>query len=284
MGQSEKRSVWRQTWEWFVEPLRRADQESRAFLASNAARGVDRKVIAILITTAFALTIQRFVGMEDGYLRAVRFLNWVGFDQFAGAFAARMNEAGSGSLERLGWWAAVCVATYVVAPVILVCFGLREPLRDYAVKPRGALAGWPVYVAMFMVMIPLVLWMSRDGHFQLTYPFYRVHPNEPLWPRFWCWEMVYGAQFVALEFFFRGFLLHGVRHRFGAYSIPMMTIPYCMIHFFKPMPEAFASIVAGLALGYMSLRTRSIWLGAAIHITVALSMDFASLWRQGLLG
>jgi membrane protease YdiL (CAAX protease family) len=57
-----------------------------------------------------------------------------------------------------------------------------------------------------------------------------------------------------------------------------------MIHFYKPMPEAFASIVAGLALGYMSLRTHSIWLGAAIHVTVALSMDFASLWRQGRLG
>ena len=52
----------------------------------------------------------------------------------------------------------------------------------------------------------------------------------------------------------------------------------------QPMPEAFASIVAGLALGYMSLRTRSIWLGAAIHVTVAISMDFASLWRQGRLG
>ena len=26
--------------------------------------------------------------------------------------------------------------------------------------------------------------------------------------------------------------------------------------------------VAGLALGYMSLRTRSIWLGAAIHVSV----------------
>jgi hypothetical protein len=33
----------------------------------------------------------------------------------------------------------------------------------------------------------------------------------------------------------------------------------------------------------MSLRTRSIWLGAAIHVTVAMSMDFASLWRQGFL-
>jgi hypothetical protein len=33
----------------------------------------------------------------------------------------------------------------------------------------------------------------------------------------------------------------------------------------------------------MSLKTRSIWLGAVIHVTVALSMDFASMWRQGII-
>jgi membrane protease YdiL (CAAX protease family) len=227
------------------------------------------------------LTIQRFVGQDNGYLRAVRVLEWLGCDQLADSFGARMNEAGNSSLEQLSWWAAVCVATYVVMPALLICFGLRERFRDYGVKPHGALAGWPIYVVMFAVMIPLVLLMSGDAHFQVTYPFLHMRNGEPLWPRFWCWEGVYAIQFVSLEFFFRGFLLHGTRRRFGAYAIPVMMVPYCMIHFTKPMPEAFASIIAGLVLGYMSLRTRSIWLGAAIHITVALSMDFASLWRQG---
>ena len=30
-----------------------------------------------------------------------------------------------------------------------------------------------------------------------------------------------------------------------------------------------------------SLKTRSIWMGAVLHVSVALSMDFASLWRKG---
>jgi len=37
-----------------------------------------------------------------------------------------------------------------------------------------------------------------------------------------------------------------------------------------------------VVLGFMSLKTRSIWMGAAIHMSVALSMDFLSMWRQGL--
>ena len=44
-----------------------------------------------------------------------------------------------------------------------------------------------------------------------------------------------------------------------------------------------SSILAGIALGFVSLTTRSIWLGAALHITVAWSMDFATLARRGML-
>ncbi len=46
----------------------------------------------------------------------------------------------------------------------------------------------------------------------------------------------------------------------------------------RPRPRA------GVLLGFMSLKTRSIWLGAALHISVAWVMDFASLYRRGLNG
>jgi uncharacterized protein len=280
MGQLE--SPWCRLWQWFIEPLHRAQEESRRYLASSAGRRFDFKVFAILILAAVSLTLLHFLGVDPGYLRAARFLELLGFDRLAGSLVTSL--ARDRSLPRLAWWVAACVTTYFILPALLLRFGLRERLSDYGIKPHGAVAGWPVYVVMFAIMVPLVALMSGNDHFQQTYPFYAIAHGEPLWPTFLYWEAIYAVQFFALEFFFRGFLLHGIRPRFGAYAIPVMVIPYCMIHFYKPMPEAFASIVAGLALGYMSLRTRSIWLGAAIHVTVALSMDFASLWRQGRLG
>ena len=63
-----------------------------------------------------------------------------------------------------------------------------------------------------------------------------------------------------------------------------MMVPYCMLHFHKPLAEALVSIIGAVALGFMSLRTRSIFLGTAIHLTVAWSMDLASLWQQGWFG
>ncbi len=67
-------------------------------------------------------------------------------------------------------------------------------------------------------------------------------------------------------------------------SIVIMTVPYTMIHFGKPMPEATAAIAAGLILGYMAIRTRSFVPGALLHMAVALSMDLLVLWRNDALG
>ena len=65
----------------------------------------------------------------------------------------------------------------------------------------------------------------------------------------------------------------------GVYSVFAMAVPYCMIHFNKPLAEVLGAILAGTILGTLSLRTRSIWCGVLIHVTVAVSMDLLSLMQ-----
>jgi membrane protease YdiL (CAAX protease family) len=131
--------------------------------------------------------------------------------------------------------------------------------------------------------VPIVWVCSAFDRFQETYPFLRLVSHERVRADLWKWELAYAAQFIGLEFFFRGFIVHGIKHRFGVYAVFVSMVPYVQIHFGKPMPEATASLIAGIVLGYMSLVTRSVWLGAALHIGVAWGMDFACLYRRGLL-
>ena len=93
-------------------------------------------------------------------------------------------------------------------------------------------------------------------------------------------EAGYALQFFALEFFFRGFVLRGMAAEFGSMAMMVMMIPYCMIHFGKPLPECLGSIVAGMVLGTLAMDTRSIWGGITIHVAVAWSMDAAALWHK----
>jgi membrane protease YdiL (CAAX protease family) len=53
-----------------------------------------------------------------------------------------------------------------------------------------------------------------------------------------------------------------------------------MIHFGKPYLEAVGAIVAGIALGSLSMKTKSIYQGFLVHITVAALMDWLSLRRR----
>jgi membrane protease YdiL (CAAX protease family) len=94
---------------------------------------------------------------------------------------------------------------------------------------------------------------------------------------------MYFAQFFALEIFFRGFWLAGLRNTLGSGAIFAMCVPYCMIHYGKPYLEAAGAVVAGIALGSLSMRTKSIYSGFFVHVTVALSMDLLALSSHNAL-
>lgn len=269
-------------WSAFVlDPLARIQAESRTFLASEAGQRVDRKVVAVLVTAAICLTLQRYVAMGDMILPLADLLDRLGLENAGRGFKHLLFADKNARLYRLSWWVLVCLLSYVVIPGCVLRFYLEERLSDYGLKLRGAFAdGW-VYLVLFAIAGPTIFLVSAEAGFQETYPFYHLEYGERLWPNFWIWEVLYFLQFFGVEFFFRGFLLHGTKHRFGAYAIFVMMVPYCMLHFLKPMPECVASILGAVVLGFMSLKTRSIWLGTAIHISVAAAMDFASLWRQG---
>ncbi len=177
-------------------------------------------------------------------------------------------------LGGFAWWAVWRVIGYVIIPLVgLACMRVR--IRDFHVSLRGLGRHLWIYGAMFVAILPIVLIASRTDAFRATYPFYALANRSST--DLWIWELCYAVQFVALEFFFRGFLLHGLRRAFGSNAIFVMMLPYCMIHFTKPLPETIGAIIAGLVLGTLALRTRSIWGGVMIHIAVAVTMDLLAL-------
>ena len=274
---SALRRLWRHL---IAEPWQRIDRDNREFLARPESRRFDGKVVGVLLTAAVVLTLQHYLAGSP--LRMAEWLELLGLSKLGDALGDFVTDPVNGRANQEIYWALFSFATYFFIPCLVILCLFRERIRDYGLKPKGAFTDWWIYVVFFAVMVGPLLVVSLNKHFQDTYPFYKVAKGEPLWPNFWRWEFSYGLQFIGLEFFFRGFMVHGTKHRFGFYAVFVMMVPYCMIHYQKPMPETFGAIVAGIVLGFMSLKTRSIWMGAAIHMSVALSMDFLSMWRQGM--
>lgn len=190
---------------------------------------------------------------------------------------------GDRELTALVWWGSMNLLWYVVPALIAIRFVLRRPMSGFGLTSGAVKSHLGLYIAMLAVMIPIVVAVSFTEQFQAVYPFYREALADGASWRLMVWWIVYAVQFVSLEFFFRGFLVHGLRPHLGFASIAVMMVPYTMIHFSKPPLEASAAILAGLILGALSLRTRSIWLGAMLHITVAAAMDISALIQAGAL-
>lgn len=239
-----------------------------------------RAALTILVTVAVSLTLQEYLGDRAHFERMFPVHGKIGTYR---------------ELESFAWWSGWRVFGYVAMPVlVLVSVGIWRRfqarrghlssehgwpgrIRDYHISLRGFFDHLWIYVVLFLCVLPAVLYASTTPAFRNTYPFYRLAHRSAF--DLWTWEALYAAQFVALEFFFRGFMLRGLRPALGSNAIFVMIVPYCMIHYGKPLPETLGAIGAGLILGALAMRTRSIWGGVLIHIGVATTMDVLALRR-----
>jgi membrane protease YdiL (CAAX protease family) len=234
----------------------------------------DREPMIVLLAATVLLVVFYYWGRPGFYFDG-DIVGWV-----------RANASGLvGGDPTVGaylWWGATSVVLRVLAPLLVVVVVLRRAPADFGFKLRGTLRHLPAYAALYLVMLPILVIVSGTESFLAYYPFYDNAIRGGV--TFWLYEFGYALQFVGVEAFFRGFLTFGLYPRFGILAVVIMTIPYTMIHFAKPAPEAFAAIVAGLVLGVMALRSKSFVPGIALHVAVAVTMDLLVLWRVGALG
>ncbi|MGI8978575.1 MAG: CPBP family intramembrane glutamic endopeptidase [Pirellulaceae bacterium] len=269
--------LWVSVREFIAQPLREAREEQLRHLAADEGGQLDGQTIWMLVSVAVLLTLQYYYVTSGSSPLETPIRRWLE-SCFAIVPALRYDDRGE--LSRLGYWSLGNFVLYVAIPAIVVRGIFRQPLTQFGLKMRGWHQNWLVYVAFYLLLFPAVVLASQWQSFQSKYPFYRVLNGEFPGPRFYVWELLYAVQFVSLEFFFRGYMIQAGRKRLGPYVIFVMTVPYCMIHFGKPIQETLGAIVAGILLGFMALKTRSIWLGAALHIAVAWTMDALALMRK----
>ena len=237
---------------------------------------LDRRAVFALVYAAIGLTAINFLRDPAVFNYVLARTPWAAIGEDA-QFPRDNNLVG------LLWWVFVNLTFYFVIPAVVVRFVEKRPLRDVGLAPHVEPGFLKLLAVCVAIMVPLTYAMSFTHGFASKYPFLKIW-NGDYWSReLLIWEIVYGLQFFGLEFFFRGFFVHSLKPSLGVYSILAMTVPYTMIHFQKPPAEAFAAILTGIFLGWISYRNGTIWLGLALHCTVAFSMDLFALNNKGLL-
>ncbi len=239
-------------------PLRRLWAAFRPALS-----GMDAVSFIVPITACVSLLLVRFHGGRGAFRRVV---------------GDRVADWPLAEIHPHLYWFAAAFLIYGLFPLLVLVLLPRERLREYGLGLGDWRLGLKITAVFFVVMVPLVIFASRLSDFSSTYPMSRGALIS--WNHFFVYQTGYAAYFVGWEFLFRGFLLFAFYKRIGNHAIWIQLIPFVIMHGGKPELEAYGSIIAGVALAVLAIRTRSFWYGALLHAAVATTMDVVSSWGR----
>jgi uncharacterized protein len=228
----------------------------------NHTKTLDRKVVTIFLSVAVLQTI-------SWYVTSRKFFRANFFEQYQ--FHPQVYL-----IEYLYWFIGDFITLFIL-PVLIILFLLREKLSDYGLRIGDYKIGLKITLIFILIMLPLIWFASSSDSFANVYP-HLVTARES-WTIFLIYELGLLVYMIAWEFVWRGYMLFGLFEKFGFYSLFIQMIPFVILHNGKPMIETFGSILAGLALGILALRTKSIFYCVLAHMSVMFSIDLISTLR-----
>ncbi len=229
---------------------------------SNIVKTLDKKVILVFISVATLQTISY-------YYTSRRFFRLNLFQYF-------LKNDDVFLIEYIYWFLGDFIS-YFVAPVLIIKILFKEKIKDYGVTLGDYKTGIKITGLFLLIMIPLIWIASSLQEFSQTYPHLPSAKNS--WRIFFLFETGMFIYMFSWEFVWRGFMLFGLKEKFGYYAVLIQMIPFLILHNGKPAPETFGAIIAGIALGILALRTNSILYCVITHMSVMFSIDLISVLR-----
>jgi hypothetical protein len=225
-------------------------------------RDLDRKVIIVFLFVAILQTISWYFTSRNFFR-----LNF---------FSIYQNDPNVYLYEYLYWFIGDFFTLFILT-IILIKFVLKERLHDYGLQ-FGELRSGLIFSAVFLgVMIILIWFFSATDSFSNKYPHLLSTRNN--WDTFYAYEIGMLIYMISWEFIWRGFMLFGLKEKFGYYSVLIQMIPFVILHNGKPVAETFGAIAGGIALGILAFRTNSIIYCVITHAGVMFSIDLISTLR-----
>ncbi len=166
-----------------------------------------------------------------------------------------------------GQWNSWILANVILLlPVTLLCghVTLSDPPQEFGWRRGEWKFGLRWSLGLFGVMLPVLVMASR---LEAVAAFYRLQYLPPVNTAQDALALAATttAYMLAWEWFFRGFLLFGLKPVFGVGSVVFQAAAFMLMHVGKPTLEVGGSLIAGLALGGVCWRTGAWWPGFITH-------------------
>jgi membrane protease YdiL (CAAX protease family) len=222
---------------------------------------LDRKVITVFLSSIILLTISWYFANPKFYRESVAFLNSENL----------MTE----EFKSYVYWFTLDIILFFIIPVYIIKYLFSEDLRNYGIYFGKKKSGLLYAVFTLLLFVPVLHFLTVSEDFSQYFPLMQNAKDDLI--VFLIYEILFILFIFSWEFIFRGFILFGLEKHFGFYAVFIQMIPFVLLHTGKPFLETFSAIFGGLFLGYLALRTRSIFYGFLIHAAILVLLDFISL-------
>lgn len=163
-------------------------------------------------------------------------------------------------------------------PVTIIYLSGTKNIIDFGVD-------WPDLESYFwtmilsLVILPVTYFNSRTKENLKMYP--QIREKEWSIGILIISALSWIAYLLAYEFLFRGFLFFASLPVLGLFfAIVLNTIIYALAHLHKGFKEIIGSVPLGILLCYLTHLTGTIWVAVFLHIVLALSSEWFSLWAH----
>jgi len=223
----------------------------------------DIQEYVILLSAPVLLTLYRYLSMNDNFLAY--------FPQLENS---TRGIVASYQLQFIGFFILL-----FIFPILHVKYILKKPLGSYGLQLGDIKFGLRfLFITIIFVVVPFAIAGAYDINVQNEYPLSKelLTNNNYIFS----YELSYFIfYYIAWEFYFRGYLLFGLKDKFGAFNaILIQTISSCLVHIDKPFYEIVGSIPFGIFIGIIALRTKSIWYVFLVHALLGILVDLSIIF------
>ncbi len=182
------------------------------------------------------------------------------------------------------------IALLLWLPLVVVLVFLRRPPDDFALATGDLKPGLLVALVLFVLFLPVIFVTAPTPPFQHYYvnallrapqgsgaitAFGRLDVGRLIFH-----EVVFGFYIFAWEWYFRGFLLYGLKRLMPtAAAVLLQAAAFALLHYNKPTVEIVSSFFGAILLAGVALRYRSFLPCFFLHWAISAAFDGAVLYH-----
>lgn len=156
-----------------------------------------------------------------------------------------------------------------IFPFLVNRFTLRIPYKELG-GSLGVIRCWWKWLIFFLILgIGWAYFVSRDPSYRFFYPMFPAARTSLT--QFFYYQCLVALYMYSWEYFCRGFLLFGLKRKWGRYAILIQLIIFTLLH--KGKPEYLVSIVGGLGMGIFAYEAGTFLPVFLLHFITALFLD-----------